>query len=332
MPLLENLQQFDVMPSEFFLLLGLLCLLLFLQAASLGAPLLAAAAEGLFAARRKAFYDKCALQISQLACLLGVAGFAVSGVFLCIGLQNLQPDFPRQLPPLPLWLPGLAAPLLSGLHLALRGPLKTRRVFRVPLCLAAAAAAFAMQLACLLLLDILQDPPLTVPQPQNELFDGVWEAPLAVLAARLLSHADSPAFWPALVCPPVFGLAAAAALSQLWLIVRRGRADYGRDYYSFAMRYCARAALAATAAALTLAGGIFALLRTDFPGDFSQPPDLGLALVAAGLPLSCCLIWLGIIKSDHPLRHKPGVLFACLFLLIALYACLPLFGGSFPTP
>ncbi|MDR2488571.1 MAG: hypothetical protein LBD42_03650 [Desulfovibrio sp.] len=330
MPLLENLQQFDVTPSEFFITLGFLCLLLFLQAAALGAPMLATATETLFVARRKTFYDKCAMQIAQLACLLAIVSLAITGIFLFLCFRQ-PPSNAFPWAALPLCLVCLLIPLLPGLYLSSWNMLKTRRTPHITLGMTAVALSFASLLACLLLLDMLQDPPFNFLSSRNELLDALQEDPLVVLQARLLFYLDMPIFWPLLACIATFGLAAASSLLQLWLFFRRKNADYGRDYYAFAIQYCARAAISFTMLASIITCGIFLFLRNTLPPEFCQPPDPGILIVAAGLPLSCCLIWLCLVKSEFPLRHKPGAVFACVFLLVALYANMLLFGNSFPA-
>ena len=328
MLLLENLQQFDVELVDFFITLAATGLLLFLLLASLCAPLLAVATESAYKLRQKAFYDKCALQITQAGFGLGLLLLIVVGgsvAFLVCRqhpeLLQSPPQWNALLPYILPYAPPLAALFLLALYLATWNALKKLRVLHIPLGLCAALLCLGILFTALLFLGALQEPFLTL------IF---WTAPVTVMQALLLDFLDSPTQWLGLAYLFTFGLAACGSLSQLWLIARRARADYGRDYYAFAMHYCARISLVFTLAASALAGGVFWRLRQSVPPELSQPQDPGILLIAAGLPLSCCLLWFCIIKSDTPLRHKPGAFFALLFLLIALCAHLMLFFSTFP--
>lgn len=328
MVLLENLRQFDVELLDFFTSLAAMGLLLFLLLAALCSPFVATLTEIAYKTRKKVFYDKCALQISQAGFGLGASLFVVVGgclaFFVCRQHPELlqwPPQWEALLPYLFPYAPPLAALLLFLFYLSSWNALKKLRSLHIPLGLLTALSCLGLLFISLLLLGTMQEPFLTL---------ILWTAPLTVLQGLLLDFAENPLMWLSLVYAFVFGLAACGALSQLWLILRREKADYGRDYYVFAMHCCARIALIFTIMASFLAGNIFWVLRQSIPVDLAQSQDLGILLIAGGLPLSCCLLWLCIIKSDTPLRHKPGAFFACLFLFIALCAHLMLFFSTFP--
>jgi hypothetical protein len=327
MLLLDYLQQFDVPPLDFFISLGALCLLLFLQTASLCAPLAALGAEIAFVWRRKAFYDKCARQIAHFACGLAFISLTLGCAFLALSIRQSAPTLlPRMEEILPLCLLPAAALFLSALYPASWNRLKNQRFVHAMLGL----CAFLLQLCTLLVLfflqDALQDPYSLVHETSFPFLDSLrahaqYSLDNSVFPAGFAYRwLDNPAFPAGCAGLLSFGLAAGAALSQLYLFARRNKDDYGRDYYVFAMHYCARIACFCTVAALSFSLVVFWHLYLSFPQSLSRPPDPGLLLVAAGLPLLCCLLWLCIIKSDVPLRHKPGAVFACLFLFIALCA------------
>lgn len=120
------------------------------------------------------------------------------------------------------------------------------------------------------------------------------------------------------------GLCIAASGSLLWLLIRRNRDDYGRDYYAFAMRYGAWWAVAsAVAAALghtalcVVLHGIMVPLQ---PGLTLAKPVLMAGMATLG---TATALWLAAARSATPLRHKPGVILAWALLLITL--CLHLY-------
>jgi hypothetical protein len=282
-------------------------------------PLLGVATEGIALARRKSLHAKCALQISQAAFFCGLFALAATALSVIFLLGRYQPEMlrpPLLWQPLAVFLPPLAALLLLLLHLALWEPLKKFRLPRLFFGLIAALFSLLLLFTGLLLVS-------AVLRAQAVSLDAFFQ----VLVPDFFS---SPVLWVLLAYLVCMGMASGSGLAQLWLLIRRRKADYGRDYYVFAMRYCALFALIFTLLATTCAGGIYWLLDRSTPCELSQTHDLGLMLIAWGLPLSCSLLWLGISKSDTPLRHKPGAFFACLFLLVALCAQLLLLANTFP--
>jgi hypothetical protein len=243
---------------------------------------------------------------------------AGASAILLLYQQQLELSWPT-LPwePPAFFLPPLAALLLLLLYIALWTPLKKCRFLHVFSGLLAALFSLLVLFAGLLLFSA-------------ELLPVRDLSPLAFFQSLIPDFLTSPVFCALFSFLFCTGLASGGGLTQIWLLLRRNRADYGRDYYVFAMRYCARLALFFTLLAAALAGGTYWLLDSSVPRELSQNHDIGLMLIAFGLPLSCGLLWLSIVKSDTPLRHKPGACFACLFLLIALCAQLLLLANTFP--
>jgi hypothetical protein len=324
MLLLQTLRQFDVDFVNFTMALAALGLVFFLTPAVLGAPLLAVITETTVPKKNKSFHSKCARQICQTPFGLGLMLFTLLGLMASIALLQFRPEL--MTPPL-IWGPAavIALPasalLLLAVYLGTFSSLKNHRGLHHYFGYLAALVCLAVLLLYFLFL-------ATLAQPID--IDALWTAPLATLQMLARIFGATPPLW--LLVGYLFctGLAAGAGLSQLWLIMRRHKEDYGRDYYKFAMRYCARIALGFTLVGTAVAGLLFWLLWESIPPDFLQPQDRGILLVAFGLPLSCCLLWLCVIKSETPLRHKPGAFFACLFLYIALCAQMLFCLSTFP--
>jgi lipid-A-disaccharide synthase-like uncharacterized protein len=320
----DSLVQFDINLVDFLSIIAACGLVLFFILAALTAPALAFATESLYAAKRKAFYDKCAMQISQAGFWAGILIFMVVGFSVAAGLAAYQPEMldpPLVWQPLALFAPAFAAVSLMALYSVTWTALKNTRPAHLALGCVAALYGLALMLALFLLLSYAQQPMLPL---------LLWDAPLLAFDMLLDEFLGSTHQWLMFSFLLCAGTAAIASLSQLWFVIRRLKADYGRDYYAFAMRYAARAALAFTLAQAGLAGLIVYRLIKAVPREFRQPPDPGVGLVAFGLPLVCCLLWLLIAKSATPLRHKGGIFFSCLFLIISLCAQLLMIFNTFP--
>ncbi|MDL2316712.1 hypothetical protein LJC59_06490 [Desulfovibrio sp. OttesenSCG-928-A18] len=330
MLLLHTLQQFDIELPYFFLFLGVVGVLLFFVLAALCSPLLALKTEFLYAVRRKPFYDKCAMQLGQSSLFLLVfAGISITaaatGFFLY--QAELAPFFPvppvaMELRPLVTAVPMGGLFLLMLLYYLLWRPLKKLRALHLFFGLLPVLGALLVLFCGFLVVASARQPLL---------FAFMWMDPLNVLHLLILDFLGSHALWYALGCLYCTGMAAAGGLAQLWLIFRRNRADYGRDYYAFAMRYCARFALAFVVFSGILAALFFWELKTSVPAELSQGEDPGVLLLSFCMPLLCALLWFFAAKSDTPMRHKPGAIFACLFLFVALCGQMVMLVNTFPS-
>jgi hypothetical protein len=323
--LLNLLQQFDVALADFLTVLATAGLGLFFMLAGMALPLLSVVTECVYVSTRKAFYDKCAMQTGQAAFASGMFIYMVVGFCLMFAFSVYMPEMLA--PPL-VWRPliFLAVPLamltLLGLYIMTWSPLKKARPLHIPLGFLAALAGLFIMLSGFLLLSYSQNPMLSA---------LLWETPLLALQTLFDEFLLMPHQWLMMAFFLFTGLASGSGLSQLWLFMRRHRADYGRDYYAFAIRYCARAASLFCLAATAVGGWIFYRLFTATPAEFRQPPDMGVMVIAYGLPVVCCVLWFFIVKSDTPMRHKAGAFFAGLFHFIALCAQLVAVISTFPA-
>lgn len=322
--LLNLLQQFDIALADFLSILFALGLGLFFVLAALCLPVAVLFGECVYLGTRKAFQDKCAMQTAQAAFASGLVSYLAIGLCVTALLSSLRPElfapllFTRTaagffLPFIPLCAMALYALSWSAL--------KKTRVLHLFLGLTASVCCLALLFFGILILGNVQQPLL---------FDLLWDTPQPVLLGLVEDFLTIPHQWFMLAFLLLTGLASGFSLAQVWLFMRRAKADYGRDYYNFALRYCARGAVGFCLAATALGGFIFYRLYLLTPHEFRQPADVGILVVAYGLPLVCCMLWAFMAKSDTPLRHKGGAFFSCIFLLIALCAQLAALISTFP--
>lgn len=320
----STLEQFDIQLADFLTMLSALGLLLMLVPAVLLTPGVAAVTESLTFQKHKAFYRKCARQLSQVPFGMGLMLFTILGTASMIALMQFRPELmePDQFwRPLAVIAAPIAAMFLLTLYVTTWTRLKKLKWLHNLLGYLAALACLAVLFLAFLFLVSLQRPielDMLLFKP-GELVGTLWN-----------EYLSSPPLWLLTVYLVFLGIASGSGLSQLWLIMRRYKDDYGRDYYNFAMRYCARLALVFTFFSTAAAGALFWSLWQSMPSVFLQPQDRGVLLVAFGLPISCCILWLCILKSDTPMRHKPGAFFACLFLFISLCAQTLFYLSTFP--
>jgi len=139
-----------------------------------------------------------------------------------------------------------------------------------------------------------------------------------ITLADILASAARPGYWAMLAHYALLAPACAGALALPWLVLRRNRDDWGRDYYAYATRACSRWAAWCI---LGSVAGFGALVWLTWPVMSQSPysqPFLLLAGAGAVLALLACLCWMLIARSAAPMRHKPAMFLALLLLWLGV--------------
>ncbi|MEW5773846.1 MAG: hypothetical protein AB1916_10030 [Thermodesulfobacteriota bacterium] len=290
-------------------LLAALSLQLLLELSGLGALAVAFLAEGLAEARKQVFLRKLAQQLSAMS--LWLLGYTVvtGGAMLWI-IHRSQPDY------LALWVnnPILALPLAAGLGLtvllallyrATWKPLKERKTLHRTIGLLAALCGFTLLAAAL-------SAKLTLTRPYlNEWFF------LPATLEGMYFYPPLDKFWPMLAHVLLWAMAGGAGLGLVYLLMRRNRDDFGRDYYAYAVRHCAR--WAAVPALLQL-GAAAALLLPAWEKITPEMKSTATGLAAGGAlaAVLAAILLFNVSRAEAPLRHKPALLGAVALLAAAL--------------
>jgi hypothetical protein len=302
------------MPAEIRDALTLLplSLHLLLCLAMLGLPTVAVASQVLARSRRKSFMDRYARQICPLAIGLYLyVAAAITAAWLVLG--RTVPVLDRAMPLLPVLGAAFAAALLAlVVYFALWKRLKDNKgahiaVGVVAALLSVAFLAVASAAKRLVLTGLAELPPDQLPGP-----------------ARLIpALAGSELYWPLAAETLVLALGAAGALSLGYLLLRRNRDDYGRDYYAFSLQLAAGWALYPCLAALVLQVWPLLLAWRLTPATLLDQGNIVLWASATVLLLAGCGLWLFLRRSPTPLRHK-GTIVLSLVLYWAALTCLGL--------
>lgn len=301
-------------------------LLFFMLLASFCGPFIALVTERLFAARGKVFYDKLAHQTARMTFWVG---FFTVDLFIILsfilGFWFMPELFEKpyiNVITMFICLPAVFL-VLVAIYLYSWNTLRNTRSAHILIGFASSIAALLSIFALLLLVYIFQS-------PLPEFAEG---ASLKEVVSELLQMAaGDPSFWIFLVHTAASGLGAAGALSLIWLILRRYKDDFGRDYYVFATHYSARWAVITTLIGLVLAASLTFYLKDAALPELGETPPHLLYGLAYGLPVLACLLWGLIIKSPTPLRHRPGAFLACICLLGAMFAQIMCYTSMTPMP
>lgn len=316
---LPALPPLEVIAFSLGISLGLLVFL-----AACGGPFLAVSSEWLSATKGRSFYKKAARQLSLMSLTLGSLIFALF-ISALIVLTRQQPELMAPPYVYPLFaVVGMAAlgELFLIFYVVSWNPQKKAGVLHAWLGLkAGGCAAAALFLGTGFLRRIMHTPP-----------EGMDGAPLFDQLISFFSIPLDSLFWPLLVESIALGCAAAGALGAVWLIMVRNRQDYGRDYYNFALPYCARWATAGTVIAIPPAiFAYFQAMRVMLP-ELSHDPSLPLLIAACALPLLASGLWIALSKSSTPLRHKISIFVAAFCLVAALGIQIYTLNKMLPSP
>ncbi len=122
-------------------------------------------------------------------------------------------------------------------------------------------------------------------------------------------------FWISLFL--LLGLEAAAAgcSGLVWLLLRRSRDDYGRDYYAFAAKWCGTWAAWGGWIGLACLAGLVCLVSPAIRTEAETVSANFFTMLLVVFLFIANVIWTGIARSTMPMRHKIGmVLSACLLV------------------
>jgi len=278
-----------MLAPAFFSLLGL---------AAFGSPVIAVLGEIAAKTKSKVFYDKYGQQTASmgfaLLLLLLFVDAAGIGVIITKFPQLAQKFLNPASPIINIIIAMSAFTILALLYfLTWKKMHKSKGIhIFIGMCAASAAvASIAITIPAKLLFD------LSTETAQFQAGPGVESMilPMAVMYAILI-------------------VAAAAGFSCAYLVMRRNKDDFGRDYYNFSMKQAARWAAIPMIGFLACQGWLFTVLPENFKTMTLGTP-LGYVWAAAvAFGAACVIIWLVIARSTAPLQLKGLTFLAVVFM------------------
>lgn len=322
--MLESFTLPTLPPANVFIFCALTATAVAVIAASCWGPFLAIISERMAVTRKRAFYGKLSQQIARMNLFLGVAAMAAVAAAAAFTATR-EPAllaFPYRLP---LMVTGTCA-ALAAFFLLLYVMFLPKKGSSGPVHIAIGLVAGCASVCTLFLATgmarrLAHTLPTTDPALswQEQLLDFFIIPPDSFI-------------WPLLAESIPLGFAFAAAFAAVWLLLMRNREDYGRDYYAFAMRNCAKWALTATPVAVLAGAFAFFRGRDIMLPELSQLPSLLLDALTVILPFLACVLWAVIVRSEHPMRRKVSAVLAAFFLLAGFAAQVLMFDKIVPSP
>lgn len=310
----------DMVQYAFYLRSFLLCLMALVLLAAMGGPFIAVISEHAARAQKKVFHDKFAKQMATMSVTLSLCALP----FCLGGWAVLAFRHPAYV------LEGVLSPLLGQASIFVLGILAVAFLFMLQYQSTWArlkeAKPFHILLGWLTIIVtvggvylLLALKRVMIHYPEAFAADPSMASFISV--ARSISFQST--LWPFFAAIILAAPAAAGGLGLLWLLLRRTKEDFGRDYYAYAFKRAAKFALVFG----ILAAGAVAWHAVWLAPRFSE---LGLAsinlsqpewiafVVSLGSLLLACILWGVVAASKTPLRQKPAVLLAALLLFVAV--------------
>ncbi len=316
-----GIQAYDLGFMAEMLLINFMVLLVM---ATGGTPLVALVAERLGIAQKRVFLDKFASQITTMGVILGLSSlpFAAGVWFMGWGgswlvLYLKDPNLP--LPPFSLALAGQASLLTAGFYVLTLcllllykftwKSLSKSKTLHSLLGILATLAGFGTLFLFVLV------------QRMKVLFPDVHPADqdLSQFFTSLVNEGGNSAFWPLFGVSVGIIIVSAAALGLVYMVLRRKKDDYGRDYYNYGLKHCATWAVSGATICLALGGWVAAVMFPELLHLELGAPKVHLFAIGLLCMVIACICW-GLVRgSQTPLRHKPAIFLGATLLLAALH-------------
>ncbi|BDQ35944.1 hypothetical protein SYK_03040 [Pseudodesulfovibrio nedwellii] len=277
-----------LLAPAFFSLLGM---------GAIGSPAIAVLGEMSAKTKKRVFFDKYGQQIGAMGLILLILLLVVDGAAYAVALtkfpQYIHALFTMESPLLNTFAAFGIFAFFSLIYFTMWKKMRNAKGLHMSLGMIASLAA----LTCVALAIPAKIAwTLSHGTPTNE----------TILAATAM-------ILPMSVMYALLTMSAAAALSASYLVLRRNKDDFGRDYYNFSLKLATRWATLPMLGFLGCQGWLFANLPASYKTLVMGTP---LAFVWGGsiaLGAICAFVWILIGRSESPLRLK-GLTFLAVFL------------------
>lgn len=263
---------------------------------------------------KRSLYDRCARQLAGLVLALICFLLLCTGGLYSAGLVHAADPFPL-FPGLCLIMGGLLAGgfLFWGICVRAWKNIRPHSFLLWLIGFCGWLCLVPIPLAGLLLARL--DPTQLDPAQTDTMLFRNWEHIPQLVQPIIVGAIDEPLF--ILKAAGLLFLAGASGggLALLWLVLRRKRDDFGRDYYTFAAKWCGKWAAAGSWVALGILAGAHWLAAG---GTFPVIRMYSVETIGAGCLALAALLWTAISVSSLPMRYKPGMFLAAFCLLFTL--------------
>ena len=289
-----------------FSVLGMLPAALFLLAALgvLGACVIAPVNEMVARSRKKIFFDKFAEQLTAmnlLAAVIAVIGLIAGFFMLSSGQEWFQLWLRKQQIELYVLLGGLAGLLIfTPVYRFTWKKMRKQKNTHIPLGLVTTATGLLTLVAGGMVALKMRTAYMVTA--------GATQAAVTALQS---------VYVPFMAFLITAALSSAGALSLVYLVLRRNKDDFGRDYYKFSLPLAARWSIIPTVLVLITQAWLIMTLPETAKAVVLTGNGLILWIVAMICTALSCGVWVPVSKSDSPLQFKGLIFLGTTLLWIA---------------
>lgn len=279
---------------------------------AIGAPLIAVLLEITGKATKKVFYDKLAQQIASMSLILFILFFMATAGTLAYVAKSWQWTMDWLINPESPMMFVYASLALSAIFLCAYKyswkKLKKQKAIHIFFGILAVlggicfihSATMTMRLVFGL---IGNTPEPSVPQMP------LWDHMLAIPDKTNLALG---------ILYVIMSFTFAGSSGGLYLVMRRNKDNFGRDYYKFALPVISKWALFPMVIQILSIGFLISYFITPSLQTLTQ--NTGMLVTVGGaalLYIICCAIWIVAWKSATPMRHKIGLSAAPILIILA---------------
>lgn len=291
--------------AVFFGFLTLMALYNVLSLAGFGAFGFAFISEVAYGLRKKIFYDKFARQLCAMGTwLLCFFLLAEAGTITFLYLQ--MPDLFAKMTadPIPAAVYGGSILLTFALCLVYRLTWKSMRK-KKPLHKSIGILAVLSALGTVFTLSYYYRHMMRLPIEEMQ------------TAALFMEHIARPSLWMSFAVFVTAAFAWSAVLGMLYLVLRRTRDDFGRDYYNFVMRYAAGSAVTGTVLFILACAALGVLEIEAAKASVFRNEIIFFAAFFGACTLPQIILLSAVSRSASPMRLKPVAVLALVLVLFS---------------
>jgi len=270
-----------------------------------GLPFIAVSSELLAIIKQRSFYNKCARQIACASALLSLI-VILAGAYLTKVRMDYMQDVPIIAQGYVIWWLFLAlSGFLMGLYFILWNSMQNRP--RLHQCMAL-IAGFCSVISLYCILALLN--------AESRIKNNA-DFKINNITSLFTPDQDSN-LWNTLFMVPGVIISLAASFAIMWLIIRRNKDDYGRDYYNTMLTWLATWArngwilLWATSLIFLVYNTWYAYINLDIVMSMQEYINNAIYFLLWLIPI---LLWLLVIKSKTPMRNKISLIIAHFIIM-----------------
>lgn len=270
-----------------------------------GLPFIAVVSEVLAIIKQRSFYNKCARQIAGVTIILSIVVILAGAYITKIRIDSMQELTLIAQGYVIWWIFLTLAGFLISLYFVLWKSMQ--QLPRLHQCIAL-SSGFCSIISAYCILSLL-----SAESEASAIIDFKINN-----IAEIFTPSQSSNLWNILFMIPGVIISLAASFAIMWLLIRRNKDDYGRDYYNTMLTWLAKWArngwilLWGTSLIFLVYNSWYAYMNLDVAMSMQEYINSAIYLLLWSIPI---LLYILAIKSKTPLRNKISLIIAHFIIM-----------------